>query len=119
MNSTRFVRLLSASVLAWMMCAPMPLAQVKAPADPDAVFNVQSKIYHRADCTSARRCTKKCVVIKLSEAKKRDGRACQVCGGPVVPRGAGQAGGPRPHGADVHSDHTLATGGGHQPAPAP
>jgi hypothetical protein len=82
MGRIRFVRLLSASFLAWTLCASLALAQSQPPADPDAVFNVQSKIYHRPSCTSARRCTKNCIVIKLSEAKKRGGRACQTCGGP-------------------------------------
>ncbi len=84
MSRIKFVRLLSASFLAWTLCASFVLAQSPPPADPDAVFNVQSKIYHRASCTSARRCTKNCIVIKLSEAKKRGGRACQLCGGPVT-----------------------------------
>lgn len=57
-------------------------AATQAQSDPDAVFNVQSKIYHQPSCNSARRCTKNCIPLKLSEAKKRGGRACEVCGGP-------------------------------------
>jgi hypothetical protein len=54
----------------------------KPPSDPDTVFNVQSHIYHRDTCSAARRCTKNCIVVKLSEAKKRGGRPCEICGGP-------------------------------------
>jgi methylphosphotriester-DNA--protein-cysteine methyltransferase len=76
------VRLLSASLAAWVLCVSFAVAQSKPPVDPDTVYNVQSHIYHRESCTSARRCTKNCVTIKLSEAKKRGGRPCQICGGP-------------------------------------
>lgn len=55
--------------------------------DPDAVFNKQSLIYHAPGCTAARRCTRNCIVIKLSEAKKRGGRPCQVCRGPSTTGG--------------------------------
>jgi hypothetical protein len=82
MSRLRFVLLLSASVAAWMFFAAISIAQTTAPTDPEAVFNVESKIYHRASCTWARRCTKNCIVIGLSEAKNRGGRACKVCGGP-------------------------------------
>ena len=53
-------------------------------ADPEVVFNKQSSIYHRRSCSSARRCTKNCITITLSEAQKRRVRACQICGGPAT-----------------------------------
>ena len=79
-----FTRLLSATLAVWLLCASLALAQNKALTDPEALFNVESLIYHRATCASARRCTENCIVIKLSEAKKRGGRACKVCGGPAT-----------------------------------
>jgi hypothetical protein len=81
---THFARLLSAALVAWSLCVSFAIAQTKPPVDPDAVFNAQSKTYHRDTCTSARRCTKNCVVIKLSDGQKRGGRACQICGGPAT-----------------------------------
>ena len=78
----RFAIALSVSYALWVLSI-LPAA---ARQDPDAVFNVQSKIYHRASCSAARRCTRNCIVIKLSEARKRGGRACKICGGPVTER---------------------------------
>jgi hypothetical protein len=57
-------------------------ALLSAEADPEVVFNVQSRIYHDASCSAARRCTRNCMVIRLSEARKRGGRAIRNCGGP-------------------------------------
>jgi hypothetical protein len=98
MTRIAVVRLLSASLAAWALCASFALAQSKPPADPDVVFNKQSLIYHRASCSAARRCTKNCVVVKLSEAKQRGGRACEICGGPPAPnRTARQRESSEPH----------------------
>lgn len=71
-----------------VICAVWALSILPAAArqDPDTVFNVQSKIYHRASCSAARRCTRNCIVIKLSEARKRGGRPCKICGGPSTER---------------------------------
>jgi methylphosphotriester-DNA--protein-cysteine methyltransferase len=87
MSRVRFIRVVSAAIAAWALSTAFVLAQdkpQKAPADPDTVYNVQSHIYHRETCSAARRCTKNCIVIKLSEAKQRGGRACQICGGPAT-----------------------------------
>ncbi len=54
-----------------------------APALPEekVAFNVESHKYHCVDCRHAIACTKNCVIIPLSEAKKRGGIPCKVCGG--------------------------------------
>jgi hypothetical protein len=44
-------------------------------------FNTESKKYHCLDCEWARRCTMNCIRISLSEARRRGGVACKVCGG--------------------------------------
>jgi methylphosphotriester-DNA--protein-cysteine methyltransferase len=81
---TRFLpRVVRVGVVCALLSAMVAAqARTQPPPDPDAVFNVQSKIYHRASCSAARRCTKNCIIIKLSEAKKRGGRPCQICDGP-------------------------------------
>jgi hypothetical protein len=84
--SFSLVRHLSVVVVVAALWTTGLTAQTRSSSDPDAVFNVQSKIYHQAACASARRCTKNCVVIKLSEARKRGGRACLICGGPTTAR---------------------------------
>jgi hypothetical protein len=84
--SSSFVRHMSVVVVVAALSAIGLTAQTRSSTDPDAVFNVQSKIYHQAACASARRCTKNCVVMKLSEARKRGGRACLICGGPTTAR---------------------------------
>jgi hypothetical protein len=64
-------------------------AQSRPSTDPEVVFNTQSLIYHRASCSAAKRCTKNCIVVRLSEAKQRGGRACRICGGPTTSGAAG------------------------------
>ena len=86
MSSPFFVR--SASLICAIAVALFPLfvsmSSAQTKSDPEVVFNTESLIYHRASCSAARRCTKNCVVIRLSEARKRQGRACKICGGPIV-----------------------------------
>ena len=55
-------------------------AQTKS-SDPTVAFNTETLIYHRPSCRWAARCTVNCIPLKLSEARKRGGRACKVCGG--------------------------------------
>ena len=55
-------------------------AQTKS-SDPTVAFNTETLIYHRPSCRWALRCTRNCVSVTLSEARKRGGRACKVCGG--------------------------------------
>jgi hypothetical protein len=44
-------------------------------------LNVRSHKYHCLTCYYARRCTANCIEVPLSEAKKRGGVPCKVCGG--------------------------------------
>ena len=88
-----FTRAVLAMLLLYGAMSIGLVAQSKT-GDPEVVFNTQSLIYHRASCTSARRCTKNCVTIRLSEAQKRGGRACRICGGPASAA----------HGAISHSE---------------
>jgi len=44
-------------------------------------FNVETKKYHCLDCRWAIKCTRNCIEIPLSKAKRRKGVACKVCGG--------------------------------------
>ncbi|HVR98828.1 MAG TPA: hypothetical protein VMW27_19575 [Thermoanaerobaculia bacterium] len=50
-------------------------------AEEKVAFNVESKKYHCLTCKWAIQCTKNCVEIPLSEAKRRGGVACKVCHG--------------------------------------
>lgn len=43
-------------------------------------YNKNSHIYHKHSCEWAKKCTKNCIHIDSSEAKRR-GRPCKVCGG--------------------------------------
>ena len=64
-----------------MLLAYLLLLAVSAPAEETVAFNTESKKYHCLDCEWARRCTKNCIRISLSEARRRGGVACKVCGG--------------------------------------
>ena len=62
-------------------------------------FNTKSKKYHGLTCRYVKMCTKNCIRIERSDAEKRGGIPCKVCGG----RRTAQAG---EHGADPgHLDH--------------
>jgi hypothetical protein len=50
-------------------------------ADETVAFNTESKKYHCLDCQWAKKCTQNCIRISLSEARRRGGVACKVCGG--------------------------------------
>jgi hypothetical protein len=50
-------------------------------AERMVVFNVQTLKYHDPSCVWAHRCTRNCITIPLSEAVKRGGIPCKVCGG--------------------------------------
>ena len=76
------VRVVSAVVLTLVLCSSGVAAQGMPSADPEVVFNKQTLIFHRASCKSTQGCTKDCVVLKLSEARKRGGRPCKECGRP-------------------------------------
>lgn len=52
-----------------------------AAEDPIVSFNTKSLKYHCPKCEWAVKCTVNCVKIKRSEAVKRGGVPCKVCGG--------------------------------------
>ncbi len=49
--------------------------------DPIVSFNTSSLKYHCPSCEWAIKCTKNCINIKRSEAIKRGGVPCKICGG--------------------------------------
>ena len=58
-----------------------PASTTVAAADKIVIFNTQTLKYHDPSCTWARRCTRNCVAIPLSEARRRGGIPSKVCGG--------------------------------------
>lgn len=55
--------------------------KVETSNDEIVSFNKSSLKYHCRTCTWAKRCTQNCISMKKSEAIKRGGVACKVCGG--------------------------------------
>lgn len=49
--------------------------------DEVVYFNVETLKFHCLECQWARRCTRNCIELRRSEALKRGGVACKVCGG--------------------------------------
>lgn len=49
--------------------------------DEEVAFNTNSHKYHCPSCVWAQKCTRNCITTTLSEAIKRGGIACKVCGG--------------------------------------
>jgi hypothetical protein len=49
--------------------------------ETQVAFNTSTLRYHGLGCRWARKCTKNCVTIPLSEAVRRGGIPCKVCGG--------------------------------------
>lgn len=49
--------------------------------DEPVFFNVKTYKVHKPSCHWAMQCTKNCIKIKRSEAYKRGGVPCKVCGG--------------------------------------
>jgi hypothetical protein len=56
-------------------------AGIAEAAEQKVFFNTKSLIYHHDGCIAASRCTVNCVWISRSDAIKRGGRACKLCGG--------------------------------------
>ena len=52
-----------------------------AASDEIVAFNTKSLKYHCLECTWAKKCTVNCVNIPRSEAIRRGGVPCKVCGG--------------------------------------
>lgn len=50
-------------------------------ADGWVLFNTKSFKFHNPGCKWAKKCTVNCIKIKYSEAVKRGGIPCKVCGG--------------------------------------
>jgi hypothetical protein len=50
-------------------------------AEEFVAFNRKSLKYHCLECTWAKKCTVNCVKITRSEAIRRGGVPCKVCGG--------------------------------------
>ena len=50
-------------------------------AEEKVAFNVESKKYHCLTCRWAIACTKNCIEVSRSEAKRRGGIPCKNCGG--------------------------------------
>ena len=79
MVSTPSQRLRTVRVSVLLAC--LLLLAASSLAEETVAFNTESKKYHCLDCQWARRCTKNCIRISLSEARRRGGVACKVCGG--------------------------------------
>ena len=47
----------------------------------DVMFNVKTQKYHSPSCEHAHRCTKNCIKIDRTDAQRRGGIPCKVCGG--------------------------------------
>ncbi len=64
-----------------VMC--LLLTSVVIAADPDEMvaFNTKTLKFHCLSCQWAVKCTQNCVTIPRSEAIKRGGVPCKVCGG--------------------------------------
>lgn len=84
----RIFTLLCLALAFGLVWAPKPaLADAKdAPAaaekkEQQVVFNVKSLKYHSMTCKWAVKCTRNCIVISRSEAIKRGGVPCKICGG--------------------------------------
>ena len=72
-----------ALVLALSLCS---LSGVLSAEEEKVAFNTESKKYHCLTCQWAKKCTRNCVVVALSEAKRRGGVPCKVCSGSCAAR---------------------------------
>jgi len=76
--------------LPWMAVAP-GLAQSDQPQkllaaqgqrkEQTVYFNTKTLKFHHPSCRWAKRCTRNCILIPRSEAIRRGGVPCKVCGG--------------------------------------
>ena len=73
---------LRSASMAFLITMVILAVSVAAGADDETVaFNVESKKYQCLECRWAIACTKNCIEIPRSEAKRRKGVACKVCWG--------------------------------------
>lgn len=77
MRSGAYVSRVAVAILLLVAILTAPVAV----AEEKVAFNVESKKYHCLDCRWAIACTKNCVTVALSEARRRGGVPCKVCGG--------------------------------------
>ncbi len=76
--------LLCTIVLASVLVQMLPHGSLYADdqkKDEIVAFNTKSHKYHCLECTWAKKCTVNCVNIPMSEAIRRGGVPCKVCGG--------------------------------------
>lgn len=64
---------------------PSPLETVTPAPAPEqeefVFFNVKTKKFHCAACSSAQKCTKNCSYVERSKAVSAGGSACKLCNG--------------------------------------
>ncbi len=75
---------LGSILLAFVLLQLLPngsLYAVDQSKDEIVAFNTKSHKYHCLECTWAKKCTVNCVNIPKSEAIRRGGVPCKVCGG--------------------------------------
>lgn len=70
-----------ASMALVLLSVVLALSLAAGAEDETVAFNVESKKYHCLKCRWAIACTKNCIEIPRSEAKRRKGVACKVCWG--------------------------------------
>jgi hypothetical protein len=58
-----------------------PTTTTASTTDKIVVFNTKTLKYHDPSCILATRCTRHCITIPLSEARRRGGVPCKACGG--------------------------------------
>lgn len=56
-------------------------ASAKIQQNETVMFNTHSLKYHKPNCEWAIRCTRNCIPLSKSEAIRRNGIPCRVCGG--------------------------------------
>lgn len=68
-------------IIVAVLLLALPFSAVLSGAEEKVAFNVESKKYHCLTCRSAIACTKNCIKVSRSEAKRRGGIPCKNCGG--------------------------------------
>ena len=74
------------SVGAAIVVLPLIFSVSGRGAEEKVAFNVETKKYHCLSCRWAIACTKNCIEITISEARRRGGVPCKVCGGSCAKR---------------------------------
>jgi len=74
------VKRLAAICLLFSLCILQGAATAQE-KEETVFFNVRSHKYHCLTCGYAQRCTANCIELLISEAKKRGGMPCKICGG--------------------------------------